>query len=67
MWLSAQDIAHVMQLSERYVYNLASAHRWRRVRHGRTVKYHLQDVTDTVTRTDGVSLDQTTADVNNAY
>lgn len=50
MWLSAKDVADVMRWSERYVYKLASIHRWRRVRDGRTVRYHWQDVSETVAK-----------------
>ena len=61
-WLSAGDIAQLMRWSERHVYNLASRHRWRRIRHGRRVLYHWRDVSDTV---NGGTLDETPTKVNN--
>lgn len=49
-WLSVRELADVMRWSERYVYKLASIHQWRRVKEGRTVRYHWQDVSETVSK-----------------
>lgn len=52
MWLTAGELAHLMRWSQRYVYKMASVHGWRRVREGRTVRYHWHDVADTVSKGD---------------
>lgn len=64
MWLTAGEVAHLMRWSERYVYKLASLHGWRRVREGRTVRYHWHDVSASVP---GVSLDESPVKVNNPH
>jgi excisionase family DNA binding protein len=49
-WVTAGELAEVMRWSERYVYKLAHLHRWRRVKEGRTVRYHWEDVVMTTTK-----------------
>lgn len=44
--LSAQDLAHLYRTTVGYVRKLASKQGWRRVRVGRSVRYHVDDADD---------------------
>lgn len=43
-WLTAADIAKIYRVSVQYARKMAHRHRWRRVRCGKLVAYHLDDV-----------------------
>ena len=46
-YLDIDEIQAAYGWSTRYIYRLANIHQWRRIRLGRTVRYHWHDVVDT--------------------
>lgn len=44
MPMSVQDVARLYKTTTAYVYKLASAHKWRRIRHNGSVYYNSEDV-----------------------
>ncbi len=58
-YITAADVAHLRGITLNHVYVLACTHKWRRIRTGDgRVRYHLEDVTDTLTRPDETTTQQ---------
>lgn len=43
-WLTAHDVSKIYRVSVQYARKMAHQHRWRRIRCGQRVGYHLDDV-----------------------